>query len=247
MVMNTPPVSVLPNDTDIPSSLDNPQIGAVLPTWWEAVKDVMRPIPVNVWFAIEWQESTGNAGATNTTPPDDSYGLFQLNRNGGQGVGWSVDQLYDPVFNASIAKGSIQAAWITNTMGSGEPNDLIMGRIAADSGHPGRVSLSDSRIVAIVANYNAIKNASTDEEKWLALAHKPAANASSPHIPSPGTGSGGTGGSNSMFPDIGKALTDSFTTLGNKLKVTLEQHRVFLIVMVVGLLLILGAAFGLAR
>lgn len=61
-------------------------------------------------YAIAMAESGGNAYAHNPTPPDNSYGLFQINMLGGMGperrrqYGLSSnDDLFDPLVNAKIA------------------------------------------------------------------------------------------------------------------------------------------------
>lgn len=55
-----------------------------------------------VAVANAFAESSLNPRRRNQTPPEDSCGLFQFNRNGGEGAGLSVEQLFDPDFN--IAK-----------------------------------------------------------------------------------------------------------------------------------------------
>jgi len=49
-----------------------------------------------------WYESHLNPTVSNTKPPDDSWGLFQLNRDGGIGKGHEPAALLDPVNNATI-------------------------------------------------------------------------------------------------------------------------------------------------
>ena len=60
--------------------------------------------------AIALKESSGNPNAHNTTPPDDSYGLFQINMYGSLRAARLVQfgisdptQLYDPATNARAA------------------------------------------------------------------------------------------------------------------------------------------------
>ena len=43
-----------------------------------------------------------NPTVSNRKLPDDSHGLFQMNRNGGLGKGHAVDQLLDPSYNATL-------------------------------------------------------------------------------------------------------------------------------------------------
>lgn len=82
-----------------------------------------------VMAAIAMAESGGNTGAHNATPPDNSYGLWQINMLGDMGPSRrkqfgisSNQQLYNPLVNALAAK-KIQAsqglsAWSTYTNGA---------------------------------------------------------------------------------------------------------------------------------
>lgn len=61
-------------------------------------------------IAVAMAESGGNPNSHNATPPDDSYGLWQINMLGSLGPArrkqfglTSNDQLYDPVVNARAA------------------------------------------------------------------------------------------------------------------------------------------------
>jgi hypothetical protein len=78
--------------------------------------------------AIAFAESGGNPKAHNSTPPDDSYGLWQINMLGDMGPARrkqfgisSNDALFDPTTNAKAAyaiyKGSGWNAWTTYTSG----------------------------------------------------------------------------------------------------------------------------------
>ncbi len=55
-----------------------------------------------------WYESRLNPTVSNTKHPDDSWGLFQLNRNGGLGKGYEPAALLDPVTNATILAGVLK-------------------------------------------------------------------------------------------------------------------------------------------
>lgn len=79
--------------------------------------------------AIALAESGGNTRAHNTRPPDDSYGLWQINMYGTLAVGRRVqfgiatnDQLYDPATNARAAlmirRGQGWTAWSVYTNGA---------------------------------------------------------------------------------------------------------------------------------
>lgn len=83
----------------------------------------------DVMAAIAMAESGGRTGAHNATPPDDSYGLWQINMLGDMGparrksfgISKNTD-LYNPLINAQAAK-KIQgsqglAAWSTYTNGA---------------------------------------------------------------------------------------------------------------------------------
>ena len=65
-----------------------------------------------------------------------SFGLFMLNKCGGQGGSMSCAQLLDPATNASIAMIAMKSAWLENKAAGYTGFDLYK-RVAADSGHPG--------------------------------------------------------------------------------------------------------------
>lgn len=144
-----------------------PQLQTPLPNWWDSVKAAMRAkgVPVEVWLPILLAESTGNPAAHNTgTPkvPEDSVGLFQLNRKGGQGAGYTVEQLMNPAINAEIASRFIaQGMQICQAKGDGS-----IQCVAVNSGHPGNVSPGDKRVVWIAQLADAVKQGSSDLEKW---------------------------------------------------------------------------------
>lgn len=83
----------------------------------------------NIVAAIALAESGGNPKAHNATPPDDSYGLMQINMLGSLGpdrrkrynLSANTD-LYDPATNMRVAygiyKGSGFKAWTTYTRGT---------------------------------------------------------------------------------------------------------------------------------
>lgn len=80
--------------------------------------------------AIAWAESKGNTKAHNTTPPDNSYGLWQINMIGGLGPSRRVqfnlstnEDLYSPTTNARVAyalsnNGTNFGAWSTFKSGA---------------------------------------------------------------------------------------------------------------------------------
>lgn len=84
---------------------------------------------VNIAVAVALAESGGNPNAHNSTPPDDSYGLWQINMLGALGparrkqFGISSNQeLFDPAKNARAAyaiwRSSGWNAWTTYTRGT---------------------------------------------------------------------------------------------------------------------------------
>ncbi len=78
--------------------------------------------------AVAWAESTGNPNAHNKVPPDNSYGLWQINMIGNLGPArrkqWGLnnnEELFNPETNAKIAykiSGGVNfSAWTTYTGG----------------------------------------------------------------------------------------------------------------------------------
>lgn len=139
-----------------------------LPNWWDAVKSAMRSqgVPVEVWLPILLAESTGDPTAHNTgTPqvPEDSVGLFQLNRRGGQGAGYTVEQLMNPAINAEVASRYIaEGMRVCQAQGDGS-----IQCVAVNSGHPGRVPVSDKRVTWIAQLWEAIKQGASDADRWV--------------------------------------------------------------------------------
>lgn len=81
---------------------------------------------IHIASAVAMAESGGNTNDHNTTPPDNSYGLWQINMLGTLGPSRrkqfgisSNDQLFDPRINAqaahSVWKDSGWSAWTTYT------------------------------------------------------------------------------------------------------------------------------------
>ena len=58
--------------------------------------------------ANAFAESALDPRKRNTAPPDDSVGLFQLNRNRGEGAGHSVEDLMDPDKNIAIVIAAVR-------------------------------------------------------------------------------------------------------------------------------------------
>lgn len=138
-----------------------------LPPWWNDVKRAMaaQRVDVKYWLPILLAESGGNPRAHNRGTrqnPEDSVGLFQLNRRGGQGAGYTVEQLMNPALNAEIA-----ARYIRDGMNRcGRTADGTIQCVAVNSGHPGPVPRDDRRIVWIAQLAEAINPSETDAEAW---------------------------------------------------------------------------------
>jgi hypothetical protein len=105
------------------------------PGVYEKVKAVFDRygVPEFVWYPIALAESGLNALARGDNGA--SIGVFQLNRNGGQGTGYTVDQLSDPTMNAEIAAQSIVPAY--NALKGSIPSGSLAAEVARRSGHPG--------------------------------------------------------------------------------------------------------------
>lgn len=100
--------------------------------------DVIASYAVNAGFsgddtkiavAVALAESGGDTQSHNSTPPDDSYGLWQINMLGSLGPSRrkrynlkSNADLFDPTINARVAHGIFQEsgwkAWTTYTRGT---------------------------------------------------------------------------------------------------------------------------------
>lgn len=98
--------------------------------------------------AIALKESGGNPGAYNGTPPDDSYGLWQINMYGNLGPARMAQfgltdkaQLFDPTTNAMAAyqiwsgnDNNLNVAWAINDGGVNQSryqNNLPVAQAAA--------------------------------------------------------------------------------------------------------------------
>jgi hypothetical protein len=173
-----------------------------LPSWWDTVKAPFRNrgVPVDIWLPILFAESSGNPNAHNRgTPsvPEDSIGLFQLNRKGGQGAGYSVEQLMNPALNAEIASRYIAEGYQRcQARGDGS-----VACVAVNSGHPGNVPRDDRRILWIVQLWEAVKTGGNETDKWARAVAKVGAGPTEP-----GPGGGGDevpgGGIGDLLPDF---------------------------------------------
>ena len=102
--------------------------------------------PLDLAYTFIAFESGFNVLARNLNPPiEDSVGLLQLNRIGGQGVGYTVAQLQDPRLNLRVGLPPIARAYAAAWQPTLAPFELLY-RIATTSGHPGRIPRNDPRI-----------------------------------------------------------------------------------------------------
>lgn len=159
---------------------------ATLPAWWDRVDGIMRAAGVStrVWTAIAFPESGFVPWAANTADPNGgSYGLFALNL-GGQGHGYSVAYLKDPINNAQISAPHLAAA--VRKCGA---DDIQC--IALWSGHPvetGTVALPNALITNIKRYFGAGKDLTGPQiyDKFTSGQGIPAVD--------PGSGEGGESG-----------------------------------------------------
>lgn len=105
------------------------------PTVYDKIKSVFDRygVPEYVWYPIALAESGLNPNAVGDNGA--SIGVFQINRINGQGVGYTPDQLKDPVTNAEIAARAIVPAY-QSLVGQVSQSQLAA-EVAARSGHPG--------------------------------------------------------------------------------------------------------------
>jgi hypothetical protein len=117
--------------------------------------------------AIAMAESGGNPNAHNATPPDDSYGLWQINMLGAMGpdrrkqFGISTnDALYNPATNAKAMKALSQDGgnfnpWSTYTNQS--YRKYLDNKVSDQSGTPGWLKIV-SPITAVIPGGNVISD-----------------------------------------------------------------------------------------
>jgi hypothetical protein len=122
-------------------------------------------VPRYIWQSIAHMETggtfdpslknvnmPGKPGYNPAKPAEASYGLFQLNTNGGQGLPWAdrPDELLDPVKNAEIAAPEIARAYQVGVQKGFKDGPDLAAWVAANSGHPGYGLSLDQPAVAIV-------------------------------------------------------------------------------------------------
>jgi hypothetical protein len=113
--------------------------------WQEAAA---AAVPLDLAYAYIAAESGFDPTARNLTPYEDSVGLLQLNRMGGQGQGYSVEELMDPRRNLQIGLPYIRGAFAQTWSPTIPPYEFIW-LVSVRSGHPGDVPRDDYRIQKI--------------------------------------------------------------------------------------------------
>jgi hypothetical protein len=136
---------------------------------------------LDIAVAVAFAESGGNPRSHNATPPDDSYGLWQINMLGKLGpdrrkrFGLSSNaQLFDPAINAKAARiifqGSGWRAWTTYTRGTykkflsggsggsggGEPDPSSPNPVPAASGTTGGLNALGTNIFNAMAGIGGV-------------------------------------------------------------------------------------------
>lgn len=90
-------------------------------------------VPAWIPETIAYAESSDNPAAV--SPSKDSYGLFQLNRKSGQGIGYTAAQLLNPTTNAQIGIAPIATAYQA-AQKQGLSGYTELEYVADHSGHP---------------------------------------------------------------------------------------------------------------
>ena len=105
-------------------------------------------VPLDLAYTYIAAESGFNPAAHALTDLEDSVGLLQLNRRGGQGEGYSVEQLLDPRFNLRVGFPPIALAYAGVWTAEISAYEFLY-QVSVRSGHPGLVERGDPRIVRI--------------------------------------------------------------------------------------------------
>jgi len=105
-------------------------------------------VPLDLAYTFIAAESGFDPNAHALTPYEDSVGLLQLNRMGGQGEGYTVQQLKDPRFNLQVGLPYIHNAYVATWSPTIDPYEFIW-LLSVRSGHPGDVPRDDYRILRI--------------------------------------------------------------------------------------------------
>jgi hypothetical protein len=120
-------------------------------TWSDSLDTLIRQeaqaagVPLDLAYAMIAVESGFDPAAHVDNAFEDSVGLLQLNRRGGQGAGFSVATLQDPLTNLRLGLPHIAAAFAAVWSPTIDPYEYIY-QVATRSGHPGPVPRDDPRI-----------------------------------------------------------------------------------------------------
>lgn len=123
-------------------------------TWPESLDAIIRAeslaagVPLDLAFTFIAVESSFNPNAQAISAIEESYGLLQLNRRGGQGAGYTPQQLLDPTTNLRIGLPYIRLAFEQSWSAGIAPRTFIY-LVATRSGHPGQIPEEDQRMVNI--------------------------------------------------------------------------------------------------
>lgn len=123
-------------------------------SWSEALDNIIRAeandagVPLDLAYTFIAVESSFNPATYVNTALEESVGLLELNRRGGQGAGYSVAQLLDPTTNLRIGLPYIRRAFETAWAPGIAPRTFIY-LVATRSGHPGQIDEEDPRMVNI--------------------------------------------------------------------------------------------------
>lgn len=122
---------------------------------------------LKIAVAVALAESGGNPQSHNITPPDNSYGLWQINMYGTLGPARratyglaSNDALFDPATNARVAHGVFKAsgwkAWTTYTRGTYK--QFLSGDTGGTGGGSG-IGSAVGNVIGDVTGFNAVASA----------------------------------------------------------------------------------------
>lgn len=128
--------------------------------------------------AIAMAESGGNTRAHNTRPPDNSYGLWQINMYGSLATGRRVmfgittnDQLFDPSVNARAAlmirRGQGWTAWSVYTNGAYKKHLAAATAAAGAPSAPGGTSDGFSNPLDKLNPVNQLNALIEQVQKWV--------------------------------------------------------------------------------
>lgn len=120
-------------------------------TWSEELDALIRAeanaagVPLDLAYTFIGAESSFNPDTYVNTALEESVGLLELNRRGGQGTGYTVAQLKDPATNLRIGLPYIRRAFEAVWRPGIPPREFIW-QLSVQSGHPGPVAETDYRM-----------------------------------------------------------------------------------------------------